>query len=264
MNVARALTIAGSDSGGGAGIQADLKTFTSLKVYGLSVITSLTAQNTREVISIHELPVRFIGEQFDASVGDIGCDAVKIGMLSNGEIIRCVADKIREYELENVVLDPVMISKGGSRLLRKDAVEVLINELLPLSLVVTPNIAEAEVLSGISIRSLSDMKEAARKISLLGCRNVIIKGGHITWGTEALDILFDGKEFKQLSNVRINTQNTHGTGCTFSSAICAGLAKGYGLYESTAQAKDYTTNAIKNALPLGRGYGPLMHYWNIT
>lgn len=264
MNIPRALTIAGSDSGGGAGIQADIKTFTALRVYGLSVITSLTAQNTVSVDSIHDLPVDFVADQLDAVLQDIGCDAVKIGMLSNSDIIECVADKLSAYNVENIVLDPVMISKGGSRLLREDAVYTLIQKLIPLSLVITPNMQEAEALTGISVSCMDDMKKTAEKLHGLGCSNVLVKGGHLEDGDYSVDILYDGNEFHEFSERRITTKNTHGTGCTYSSSICAGLAKGHSLIDSVKDAKSYTTKAIANSLDLGKGHGPLMHYWNIS
>lgn len=260
MSIPRALTIAGSDSGGGAGIQADLKTFTALNVYGLSVITSLTAQNTVEVTSVHDLPTDFIGAQFDAVLSDIGCDASKIGMLSNRNIIKCVVLKIKEYNLQNVVLDPVMVSKGGSRLLREDAVSTLIDELIPLSRVVTPNSQEAEVLSGLPVKNLDEMMRAAEKIIKFGCGNVIIKGGHLQDEDSSVDVLYNGKEFLEFRERWVNTKNTHGTGCTYSSAICAGLAKGKELSEAVKEAKTYTTHAIRNSLNLGSGHGPLKHY----
>lgn len=262
MKIPLALTVAGSDSGGGAGIQADLKTFTALGVYGLSVLTSLTAQNTTGVQSIFDLPVKFIESQFDSVLTDIGCDAVKIGMLSDEEIIRSVTSKLSEYKVTNIVLDPVMVSKGGSRLLKEGAVSTLVESLIPLSLVITPNLREAEVLSGFPVSSRDDMKRAAEKIKSFGCRNVIVTGGHLE-GDTVVDILFDGSRFIEFSEVRINTKNTHGTGCTYSSAICAGLAKGYVLADSVKYAKHYTTNAIKHSLDIGKGHGPLMHYWDI-
>lgn len=263
MNIPRALTIAGSDSGGGAGIQADLKTFTAMRVYGLSVITALTAQNTVEVSSIHELPDSFIGAQFDSVLGDIGCDSAKTGMLSSSTVIECVADKLVEYGVSNIVVDPVMISKGGSRLLREDATRTLIERLIPLSLVITPNRHEAEALSGMTIKNENDMKKAAVKLIEFGSRNVIVKGGHIEESEYAVDILFDGSTFHEFRGTRIRTKNTHGTGCTYSSAICAGLARGKSLTDSIQEAKDFTTNAIKNSLNVGSGSGPLMHYWDI-
>jgi len=263
MIIPRALAIAGSDSGGGAGIQADIKTFTAFKVYGLSVITSVTAQNTVGVKSIYDLPVEIIEDQIDAVMEDIGCDAVKIGMLSNSEIIACVSRKLEHFSIKKAVLDTVMVSKSGSRLLREDAVSALVDRLVPISYVVTPNIEEAEILANMKIDNTDDMRKAAEKILGFGCGNVIIKGGHLVDKKNAVDILYDGAEFYEFNHKRIETKNTHGTGCTFSSAICAGLALGENLYDSVKHAKAFTTNAIKYSLDLGRGYGPLMHYWNI-
>lgn len=259
--IPRALTIAGSDSGGGAGIQADLKTFTAFSVFGISVITSITAQNTRSVLGIRDLPPEFVELQIDAVLSDIGADAVKTGMLSNEEIILAVAGKIKEYRVEKLVIDPVMRAKGGDVLLKSEAEKALIEELLPLSFIVTPNIPEAEALSGIPISSIQDMKKAAKKIKSLGARNVLIKGGHLENTSESTDILYDGKDFYNFSTPRIETKNTHGTGCTYSSAICAGLAKGLYLTEAIEGAKRYVTEAIRRSFNLGAGHGPLNHFW---
>jgi len=253
-----ALTIAGSDSGGGAGIQADLKTFSALGVYGMSVLTSITAQNTLGVQGIYDLPADFVGLQIDSVMQDIGADAVKIGMLSNTQIIKIVSEKIRRYKIKNLVIDPVMVAKGGDRLLKEDAVEALKQKLIPLAMVVTPNLREAEVLSGLRIKNVEDMKEAARKIHHLGPENVLIKGGHLL-SKEAVDLLFNGNNFKEFKAERINTKNTHGTGCTFSSAIAAGLAQGKEIEEAVNIAKRYITLAIQNSLNIGHGYGPLNH-----
>lgn len=254
--IPRALTVAGSDSGGGAGVQADLKTFTALGVYGLSVLTSVTAQNTLEVSAIHDLPEQLVGLQFDAVMSDIGCDAAKLGMLSNEKIVETVAEKIDQYAIEKLVVDPVMRSKGGTALLR-NSTELLKKEILPRALVVTPNIPEAEVLSSVSISNVSDMKTAAEKILSLGARSVVVKGGHLAKDHPAVDIFFDGKTFEELVSERIETKNTHGTGCTFSAAICASLAKGMSLSVSLENSKAFITEAIKNSLEIGKGHGPL-------
>jgi len=253
-----ALTIAGSDSGGGAGIQADLKTFSALGVYGMSVLTSITAQNTVGVQGVHDLPPDFVGLQIDSVMSDIGADAVKTGMLSNKKIIKIINKKIKEYKVKNLVIDPVMVAKGGDRLLREDAVEALKEDLIPLAMVVTPNLGEAEVLSELKIVNITDMKEAARRIFKLGAKNVLIKGGHLL-SNEAIDILYDGENFKEFKAERIDTKNTHGTGCTLSSAIAAELAKGKKIEEAVDIAKKYITLAIKHSLDLGHGYGPLNH-----
>jgi hydroxymethylpyrimidine/phosphomethylpyrimidine kinase len=255
-----ALTIAGSDSGGGAGIQADLKTFSAHGVFGMSVITSVTAQNTMGVLGIEDISPEMVSLQMKAIFEDLRPDAVKIGMVSNTGIIRAIAEGLKRYKPRLVVLDPVMIAKSGSHLLRPDAVEALKNELLPVCLVATPNRMEAEALSGIAISSLADAKEAAQRITALGARAVIVKGGHFTG--DAVDVLYDGHEFHEFSSERIETTNTHGTGCTFSSAIAANLALGYDLPESVRRAKWYVTGAIRHSLAIGHGVGPTNHLWN--
>ena len=257
--IPRALTVAGSDSGGGAGIQADLKTFTALGVYGLSVLTSVTAQNTLEVSAIHDLPEQFVGLQFDAVMSDIGCDAAKLGMLSNEKIIEVAAEKIDLYAIEKLVVDPVMRSKGGTALL-KNSTELLKKEILPRALIVTPNIPEAEILSSVSISGISDMKTAAEKILSFGAKAVLVKGGHLAKGHPAVDLFFDGEIFEELVSERIETKNTHGTGCTFSAAVCAFLAKGMSLSVSLENSKAFVTEAIRNSLEIGKGHGPLNHF----
>ncbi len=259
-----ALTIAGSDSGGGAGIQADLKTFSALGIFGMSVITALTAQNTLGVQGIYNIPEEFISLQIDSIFLDMGADAVKTGMLSNSSIILLVAKKMREYKVSKLVIDPVMVAKGGDRLLEEEAESTLMEVLLPLSLVVTPNIPEAEVISGICICSLGDMKEAARIIYQKGAKNVVIKGGHLE-GDQSIDLLYDGQSFRELSALRINTANTHGTGCTFASAITAYLAKGSGLVEAVEKAKQYLTSILElsSNIQIGKGVGPLNHMANL-
>jgi hydroxymethylpyrimidine/phosphomethylpyrimidine kinase len=260
--LARVLTIAGSDSGGGAGIQADLKTFQAFDVYGMSVITSVTAQNTQEVHSIQNISPGVIADQIDMVISDIGVDAVKIGMLSNADIIRVVAKKITEHRLKHVVLDPVMVAKSGDFLLQKGDEEYLIKELLPLVEVLTPNIPEAEIISNHKIEKMEDMKEAARKINKLGVNGVLIKGGHLP-GREITDLLYYNKEFYTYRTRRVETRNTHGTGCTLSSAIAASLANGYNLQEAVDRARDYVYKAINNAPDnIGQGHGPLYHNVN--
>jgi hydroxymethylpyrimidine/phosphomethylpyrimidine kinase len=257
--LARVLTIAGSDSGGGAGIQADLKTFQAFDVYGMSVITSVTAQNTQEVRSVYNISPVVIADQIDMVVSDIGVDAVKVGMLSNADIIKVVAKKIFEHKLQNVVLDPVMVAKSGCFLLQKGDEEYLIKELLPQVELVTPNIPEAEIISNSKIKDLEDMKQAAREINKLGVNSVLIKGGHLP-GTEIIDLLFYNGKFFVYRSRRVETQNTHGTGCTLSSAIAASLADGYNLQEAVDRARNYVYKAIKNAPDnIGKGHGPLYH-----
>ena len=260
--IPRALTVAGSDSSGGAGIQADLKTFTALGVYGVSVITSVTAQNTLEISGMHDLPEHFVGLQIDAVMSDIGCDAAKLGMLSNEKIVETVAEKIDRYAIEKLVVDPVMRSKDGTALLR-NSTELLKEKILPRALIVTPNIPEAEILSSVSISSISDMKTAAEKIHSLGARSVLVKGGHLAENHPAVDIFFDGETFEELVSERIKTKNTHGTGCTFSAAVCAFLAKGMSLSVSLENSKAFITEAIKNSLEIGKGHGPLNHLGKI-
>ncbi len=254
-----ALTIAGSDSSAGAGIQADLKTFAAFEVYGASAITAVTAQNTLGVTAIEELGTGVIAAQIDAVVGDLGVAAVKTGMLSSTLIIETVAERLEVHGLERLVVDPVMVAKSGDRLLREDAVAALRGRLLPLALVLTPNAGEAEVLSGRPVTTMAEAKEAARAIAALGPRHVVVKGGH--FGEEAVDVLFDGERFTELPAKRIATTSTHGTGCTFSSAIAAGLANGKGVGDAVADAKAYVTEAIGRAFPVGAGHGPLHHFF---
>jgi hydroxymethylpyrimidine/phosphomethylpyrimidine kinase len=254
MPVARALSIAGSDSGGGAGIQADLKTFSALGVFGMTVITAITAQNTREVTGIVELAPEMVALQIDAVVTDIGVDAAKTGMLSSAPIIETVAGRIRHHRLERLVVDPVMIAKSGAALLRPDAVEALRRLMLPLALVVTPNLPEAEALCGRSITTTAEMDDAARRIADFGPRCVVVKGGHLEGA--AVDTVYDGHRIEHLETARIATRNTHGTGCIFSAAIAAGLARGDDPVTAIRAAKTFITGAIEHALPLGGGHGP--------
>ena len=255
--IKRVLTIAGSDSGGGAGIQADLKTITVLGGFGMSVITALTAQNTIGVHAIHEVPPAFIAAQFDAVATDIGVDAAKTGMLASPAIMKIVAEKIRQYDIKKLVVDPVMIAKGGAALMEPGARDVLLKELLPLALVATPNIPEAEIITDVIIASVSDMKAAAKIIHDMGVPNVIVKGGHL-FGA-AVDILYDGRDFHEFPFERIATKDTHGTGCTFSAAIATGLAKGRTVREAVAEAEAYMAASIRHALRLGAGHGPTNH-----
>jgi len=250
----RILTIAGSDSGGGAGIQADLKAITLLGGYGMSVLTALTAQNTTGVQAIHEVPASFVEAQIDSVLSDIGADAIKTGMLMNGEIVEVVSKKIRQYGVQKVVVDPVMVSKSGAPLLRKDAQDALIKKLIPLAWVVTPNLMEASALTGLKVNSLEGMKKAAHRIYELGARHVVVKGGHLKG--MAVDLLYDGRNFNEMEGPRIETKNTHGTGCTFASAIATFLARGDTVLEAARKAKTFITMAIQSSLSLGKGYGP--------
>lgn len=257
MNIV--LTIAGSDSGGGAGIQADLKTFSALCVFGTSAITAVTAQNTEGVYDIVELPPASVAAQIDAVLSDFDVRAAKTGMLSSAPIIGAVAARVRHWNLVDLVVDPVMVAKGGDRLLREDAVTALRDELLPLALIVTPNIPEAEVLADMRVRSEFDREEAARRIGDLGPRWVVVKGGHLQG--DPVDLVWDGENFHRLPGVRIASTSTHGTGCTFSAAIAAGLAAGRDPEAAIAGAKEFVIAAIRYAPGLGRGHGPLNHQY---
>ena len=259
--VPRALTIAGSDSGGGAGIQADLKTFAALGVYGSSAITAVTAQNTLEVTDWLALPPALVGKQIDAVMSDIGANAVKTGMLANAEIIETVAVKLRAYEVLNLVVDPVMVAKGGHKLLEDSAIEALVKQLLPLAAVVTPNLPEAEVLTGRAIRSWDDARDAASRIVEMGARAVVVKGGHFEHEDTSTDLYYDGSAFREYNAIRVRSQNTHGTGCTFASAIAAGLARDLPMTDAIAMAKSYVTLAIQHAFPVGHGHGPVHHFY---
>lgn len=253
----KALTIAGSDSGGGAGIEADLKTFAALRVYGTCVITSVTAQNTLGVQGAFDLPPEFVGRQLDSVLSDIGAGAVKTGMLANSGIIEVVAAKVREYGIKKLVIDPVMVAKSGDLLLARDACQALKEKLLPLALVITPNLDEARVLTGREISNEDAMAAAARDLHDLGAPYVVIKGGHLTGA--ATDILFDGKEIRTFTTPRLDNRHTHGTGCTFSAALAAFLARGQGVPEAVAGAKDYIIRSIRQARAIGHGYGPVHH-----
>lgn len=258
MGIKKILTIAGSDSGGGAGIQADLKTITVLGGFGMSVITALTAQNTLGVQGIYHVPEDFVEKQFDSVATDIGIDAAKTGMLATSKIVKVVAKKIKEYKIDKLVVDPVMVAKGGAPLMESDAGKPLTEELLPLACVVTPNIPEAEVLSEIKISSVDDMKKSAEIICALGAKNVVVKGGHLTG--DAVDILYDGRNFYEYTSEKTDTRDTHGTGCTFSAAIATGLAEGRSIIEAVQIAKEYITTVIRFSLHIGGGQGPVNHF----
>ena len=257
-----ALTIAGSDSSGGAGIQADIKAMTMNGVYAMSAVTALTAQNTTGVFAIQESTPEFLAAQIDAVFGDIFPDAVKIGMVSSSNLIHVIAESLKKWQAKNIVVDPVMVSTSGAKLIDDDAVKTLADELLPLALVATPNIPEAEILSGMKIVDEAGMTEAAKVIAeRFGCA-VLVKGGHMI--SDANDYLFTGESGSWLKGKRIDTHNTHGTGCTLSSAIAANLAKGYALTESVRLAKEYISGALGAMLDLGKGSGPMNHAFNLT
>lgn len=258
MTVPRALTIAGSDSGGGAGIQADLKTFTAFRVFGMSVLTAVTAQNSLGVQAVFNLPPEVVAQQLDSVLGDFGADAVKIGMLSTAPIIEAVADRLRRYGPPHVVLDPVMIAKSGDPLLEPTARTALIERMLPLAELVTPNLHEAAALAGIPVLTEADMEEAARRIHALGPRAVVVKGGHLK--ESATDLLWDGVRLTRFAAPRLDSPHTHGTGCTYSAAIAAGLAHGRPLAQAIRDAKAYVTAAIREGFQPGRGVGVLRHF----
>jgi hydroxymethylpyrimidine/phosphomethylpyrimidine kinase len=257
-----ALTIAGSDSSGGAGIQADLKTFAAFDVYGTSAITAVTAQNTTGIATATPLSADLVTAQIEAIASDIEVHATKTGMLATSAIVEAVAAAIEALDLALVVVDPVMVSKSGTRLLDDDGVQALRAELLPRAFVVTPNLPEAEVLGGLRIGSLADAREAARRIHGAGAANVIVTGGHGE-GDEIVDLVFDGRGFTELRTPRIRTRHTHGTGCTFASAVAACLAHGHTPGEAAARAQRYVAGAIRHAIAIGHGHGPLNHFWNM-
>lgn len=256
------LTIAGTDPSGGAGIQADLKTFAAHKTYGMSVITSVVAQNTTGVKNVVDLPPEFIGEQIDSVFTDIFPDAVKIGMISNEEIIKVIVERLKKYKAKNVVVDPVMVATSGNSLIKSTAVKTLIKELLPLADVVTPNMPEAEVLSGVEINDKKDMEKAAKVIGNSIKAAVLVKGGHLEDCAD--DLLYMDGKIHWLQGEKIDNPNTHGTGCTLSSAIAVNLAKGMNILEAVEKSKDYLTGAIRMGLDLGEGRGPLDHLYNIS
>jgi hydroxymethylpyrimidine/phosphomethylpyrimidine kinase len=257
----KALTIAGSDSSGGAGIQADLKSFAANGVFGMSVITAVTAQNTQGVFAVEDISTEVIEKQIDAVFDDIEVDAVKTGMVSRIETIEVISGRLLKYRAKNIVVDPVMVSKSGFHLLNPEAVTALVAKLLPLAAIVTPNIPEAEIIAGMPIKSLKDMEEAAARIHGMGPQNVLLKGGHLP--DQATDVLFDGNHYQHFNAVRIPTQNTHGTGCTLAAAIAANLAKGAGISEAVGKAKEYLTIAIAHSLAIGKGVGPTHHFYTL-
>lgn len=260
--VPRALTIAGSDSGGGAGIEADLKVFTALGVYGMAAVTAVTAQNTLGVHGVEEVSPGMVRDQIDAVASDIGVDAAKTGMLANAGIIGAVAEAIPRHGIVRLVVDPVMVATTGARLLRGDAREALIRLLLPVTYLVTPNIPEAEALTGVTVHNEADWCEAAARLLTLGPQYVLIKGGH--WeGPEAVDVLFGAGGPHSFRAPRLESRHTHGAGCTLSAAITANLAKGRDLVQSVHEAKGYLTEALRRGIPLGHGHGPLNHGWGI-
>jgi hydroxymethylpyrimidine/phosphomethylpyrimidine kinase len=258
MRVPRALTIAGSDSGGGAGIQADLKTFSAFRVFGMSVLTAATAQNSLGVQGVYNLPPEFVAQQIDSVLTDFGADAVKIGMLSTAPIVAAVAARLRAHRQERIVLDPVMIAKSGDALLQADARRALVDEMLPLATVVTPNLHEAAVLADMPVASEAEMEQAAHRILARGARAVLVKGGHLK--DSATDILWDGRALTRFPAPHLDSPNTHGTGCTFSSAIAAGLAHRRALDQAVRDAKAYVTAAIREGFQVGRGVGALRHF----
>jgi hydroxymethylpyrimidine/phosphomethylpyrimidine kinase len=258
MTVPKALTIAGSDSGGGAGIQADLKTFSAFRVFGMSVLTAVTAQNSLGVQGVFNLPPEFVARQIDSVLGDFGADAVKIGMLSTAPIVAAVAERLRHWRVQPVVVDPVMIAKSGDPLLEPDARAALVREILPLATVVTPNLAEAAALADRPVATEADMEDAARRILILGPRAVLVKGGHLK--DSATDILWDGRTLTRFPAPHLDTPHTHGTGCTYAAAIAANLARGRALDEAVRDAKAYVTAAIREGFAAGRGVGVLRHF----
>lgn len=258
----KALTIAGSDCSGGAGIQADLKTFSANGVFGMSVIVSVVAENTQRVIDIQDITPDMILKQMEAVFEDIEVDAVKVGMLSEKECMLAVSQGLKKYKPKNIVVDPVMYAKGGCPLMNPDAIDLLIKEIIPLADIITPNIPEAEKIADMKINNIEDMKTACKKIYAMGTRAVLVKGGHGE-GESSIDVLFDGKDFHSFSSERINTKNTHGTGCTLSSAIASNLALGRDMAEAVRRSKEYVTMAIKHSLAIGKGHGPTNHFYGL-
>jgi hydroxymethylpyrimidine/phosphomethylpyrimidine kinase len=266
MALRKALTIAGSDSGGGAGIQADLKTFAALGVYGSSVITAVTAQNTRQVSAIHVIPTTMVAEQIKAVLADIGAEAIKTGMLANAEIIQAVATTLQQFPKIPLVVDPVMVAKSGDTLLAKESVQTLRELLLPLAEIVTPNVPEAEVLVGKNLQTESDFVAAAKMIYEMGARNVVIKGGHRppspaeSGSSVVVDLFYDGSKVRPIEGPFIGGPHTHGTGCTFAAAIAAQLALGLDPFSATVEARKYLTEALRTAFPIGQGKSPVHHF----
>jgi len=261
-DVKKCLTIAGSDCSGGAGIQADLKTFAAHKCYGASVITSVVAENTSHVISVCNIPADEVAKQIDAVFEDIEIDAVKLGMLPTADIVKTVAQKLAEYKPAHIVCDPVLAATSGDALADSGIIPAYIEHIFPLVELLTPNIPEAEQFSGVKINSASDMKEAAKKISELGAKSVLVKGGHLETGS-ATDILLHNNEFSSIKTVKVESPNTHGTGCTLSSAITANLALGFALGGAVFSAKDFITEAISKSYNVGKGHGPVNHFFNL-
>ena len=257
------LTIAGSDSGGGAGIQADLKTIAAHGCYGLSVITALTAQNTRGVQSIHDVPREFVRAQLDAVLGDMGCDAAKTGMLSQPGIIEEVANRLAAFGVANLVVDPVMISKSGHRLLQPNAIEALKSRLIPMARLITPNAPEAAELVGFPVETLEDARRAAAELAKLGPRAVLVKGGHITDRDEIIDVLWEPSGIREFAGPRLDARHTHGTGCTLSSAIACGLGLGLPLALAVERARAYLAGALGHAYAVGGGISPVNHLWSV-
>jgi len=257
----KVLTVAGSDSGGGAGIQADLKTFSAHGVFGMSAITAVTAQNTLGVSAVQDISADIIAKQIDAVFEDMGADAVKIGMVSQTASIEAIAKQLSKHQARNIVLDPVMISKSGFDLLQPEAKEALIKHLLPIATIITPNIHEAQAITGCKIINVEQMEFAAREIYSLGPQTVLVKGGHLE--DDAVDVLYDGKGMKHFQAARVDSKNTHGTGCTLSSAIAANLALGDAVTEAVEKAKNYITEAIKHSFPIGKGVGPVHHFYRL-
>ena len=257
-NVARVLTIAGSDPSGGAGIQADIKTITSMGGYAMSAITALTVQNTLGISDVHIIPANIVAKQIDAVITDIGVDAVKTGMLANGEIVRTVATQLITHKVKKIIVDPIIKATDGVSLLATDSLNALRDCLLPLAYVITPNIPEAEIITGIKIINTETIHAAAKAIHNLGAKNVVIKGGHSS-GENAVDVLYDGHDFYELVSVRIDTKDTHGTGCTFSAALATTLAQGKDLRQALKDAKEFTHIAITNSFRVGAGCGPTNH-----
>ena len=260
---ARALTIAGSDSGGGAGIQADLKTFLAHQVHGMSAITAVTVQNSVGVTGVYELPAHAVAEQIEAVVTDIGVDAIKIGMLSSTAIIEAVASTLRRLDAAPVVVDPVAVSKHGDPLLQCDAVDALREQIFPLADLITPNLGEVELFTGVTVQGRADQQGAAEALLALGPRWVLVKGGHLPEEEAATDLLFDGDHAVELSSPRVPTIHTHGTGCTLSAAIAASLARGLDMTAAVRAGKDYVTAGIRDGYALGKGIGPVGHFWRI-
>ena len=263
VSVPVALTIAGSDSGGGAGIQADLRTFAFHRVHGTSALTCVTAQNTLGVTRVDALSAEAVAAQMQAVVQDIGVQAAKTGMLLNQEIIVTVAEQVKRLNIQNLVVDPVMVSRTGAQLIDDAAIATLQAQLIPLAVVLTPNRHEAQILSGLEIDTLEAMQEAAQRIYQLGAKAVLVKGGGMKGGLRGVDVWFDGKQLKTLTTEQVDTKNTHGTGCTLSAAIAANLALGHDIFSATCLAKDYVTSALHHALNIGRGQGPVGHFFSL-